>query len=47
MISKLADQKKVFDRITSTVMLGKSLLQLYVNGEKGTGKIFLIKTIKC
>jgi len=35
--------------ITSTVpvMLGKSLLRLYISGEEDTDKSFLIKTIKC
>jgi len=48
MILKLnADQRKVFDIVTSILKLGKSLLQLYISGEKGTGKSFLIKTIKC
>jgi hypothetical protein len=52
MISKLnADQKRVFDRVINTVMPdkfeNKSLLRLYVSGEGGTGKSFLIKTIKC
>ena len=48
MISKLnADQKRVFDRVINTVSDKKSLLRLYVSGEGGTGKSFLIKTIKC
>ncbi|XP_018308806.1 LOW QUALITY PROTEIN: ATP-dependent DNA helicase PIF1-like [Mycetomoellerius zeteki] len=47
MISKLnADQRRVFNRVTNTITSGKSLLRLYVNGG-GTGKSFLIKTIKC
>jgi len=47
MISKLnADQSRVFDKVTNTVMSGK-ILPLYISGEGGTGKSFLIKTIKC
>jgi len=47
MISKLnADQRRVFDKVTNTVMSDKSILRLYVSGEGGTGKSFLIKTIK-
>jgi len=47
MISKLnANQRKVFDKVTNTVMSGK-ILRLYISGEGGTGKSFLIKTIKC
>jgi len=38
MISKLnADQRRVFDRVTNTIASGKSLLRLYVSGERGTG----------
>jgi len=48
MISKLnADQKRIFDKVTNTLMLDKSLLRLYISGEGSTGKSFLIKTIKC
>ncbi|XP_011883981.1 PREDICTED: ATP-dependent DNA helicase PIF1-like isoform X2 [Vollenhovia emeryi] len=49
MISKLnADQRRVFDRVIDTVLLeDKSLLRLYVSVEGGTGKSFLIRTIKC
>jgi len=49
MISKLnADQRRVFDKVTNTVMSDKSILRLYVSGgEGGIGKSFLIKTIKC
>ncbi|XP_018361467.1 PREDICTED: uncharacterized protein LOC108760158 [Trachymyrmex cornetzi] len=48
MISRLnADQKRIFDRVTDTITSGKSVLRLYVSGEGGTGKSFLIKTIKC
>jgi len=47
MISKLnADQRRVFDKVTKTVTSGK-ILQLYISGEGGSGKSFLIKTIKC
>jgi len=47
-ISKLnIDQRRVFDKVTNTVMSHKSILRLYVNGEGNTGKIFSIKTIKC
>jgi len=47
MISKLnTDQRRVFDKVTNTVMSDKSILRLYVSGEGGTGKSFLIKTIK-
>jgi len=42
-----ADQRRVFDRVTNTIMSGKSLLRLYISGKGGTGKSFLIKTIKC
>jgi len=38
-------QRRVFDKVTNTVMLDKVLLRLYVSGEEG--KSFLIKTIKC
>ena len=48
MITKLnSDQKRVFDRVIDTVRLRNSILRLYVSGEGGTGKSFLIKTIKC
>jgi len=48
MVLKLnADQRRVFDRVTNTIMSGKSLLRLYISGEGGTGKSFVIKTIKC
>ncbi|RLU15902.1 hypothetical protein DMN91_011658 [Ooceraea biroi] len=47
MISKLnADQRRVFDRVINAVTSNESLLRLYVGGG-GTGKSFLIKTIKC
>ncbi|KYN29317.1 ATP-dependent DNA helicase PIF1 [Trachymyrmex cornetzi] len=47
MLKLNGDQKRVFDNVTNTVMLDKKLLRLYVSGEGGTGKSFLIKTIKC
>ncbi|KAL6433602.1 hypothetical protein ACFW04_006589 [Cataglyphis niger] len=49
MITKLnTDKKRVFDRVINTVNSDdKSILRLYVSGEGGTGKSFLIKTIKC
>ncbi|XP_071574634.1 uncharacterized protein [Temnothorax nylanderi] len=49
MISNLnADQRRVFDDVINTVTSpdNKQLLK-YVSGEGGTGKSFLIKTIKC
>ncbi|XP_029160319.1 serrate RNA effector molecule homolog, partial [Nylanderia fulva] len=48
MIVKLnTDQKRVFDKVTNAIESDKSILRLYVSGEGGTGKSFLIKTIKC
>ncbi|XP_029172863.1 ATP-dependent DNA helicase PIF1-like [Nylanderia fulva] len=48
MIEKLnMDQKRVFNKIINTIESDKSVLRLYVTGEGGTGKSFLIKTIKC
>jgi len=48
MIAKLnMDQKRVFDRVITTVRSENSILRLYVSGEGGTGKSYLIKTIKC
>jgi len=48
MIAKLnMDQRRVFDRVIDTVSSNNSILRLYVSGEGGTGKSFLIKTIKC
>ncbi|XP_071582385.1 uncharacterized protein [Temnothorax nylanderi] len=53
MISNMnADQRRIFDRVINAVTISpddeqfKQLL-LYVSGEGGTGKSFLIKTIKC
>ena len=48
MISKLNhDQKRIFDTVTNTVNSERNVLRLYVSGEGGTGKSFLIKTIRC
>ncbi|XP_066600982.1 ATP-dependent DNA helicase pif1-like [Prorops nasuta] len=48
MISELnSDQKRVFDKVTKTVSTDNEILRLYVSGEGGTGKSFLIKTIRC
>ncbi|XP_029661949.1 uncharacterized protein LOC115234770 [Formica exsecta] len=42
------DQKLIFDRITAGISDDNSeVLRLYVSGEGGTGKSFLIKTIRC
>jgi len=41
------DQRRVFDKVTNTIISDKSILRLYVHGEGDTGKSFLIKTIKC
>lgn len=47
MILKLnTDQKRIFEKVINTIISSKSL-RLYVSGEGGTGKSFLIKTIKC
>lgn len=40
------DQKRVCDTVISTVQ-SESRLRLYVSGEGGTGKSFLIKIIRC
>ncbi|XP_066600007.1 uncharacterized protein [Prorops nasuta] len=48
MISELnSDQKRVFDKVTKTLLDNNEILRLYVSGEGGTGKSFLIKTIRC
>ncbi|XP_066589552.1 uncharacterized protein [Prorops nasuta] len=48
MISELnADQKRVFDKVTEALTSKNNILRLYVSGEGGTGKSFLIKTIRC
>ncbi|XP_043275424.1 ATP-dependent DNA helicase PIF7-like [Venturia canescens] len=41
-----ADQKRIFDSVTNAINSGE-ILRLYVSGEGGTGKSFLIKTITC
>ena len=41
------DQKRVFDTITNTINSDSKYLRHYVSGEGGTGKSYLIKTIKC
>jgi len=41
------DQKRIFDRITAGISdENNEVLRLYVSGEGGTGKSFLIKTIR-
>ena len=48
MIEKLnIDQKRVFDKVVTTIETNNSILRLYVSGEDGTGKSYLIKAIKC
>ncbi|XP_026826365.1 uncharacterized protein LOC113562157 [Ooceraea biroi] len=49
MVTQLnTDQKRIFDRITAAVSDDNNeVLRLYVSGEGGTGKSFLIKTIRC
>ncbi|XP_067216237.1 uncharacterized protein [Linepithema humile] len=48
MIAKLnIDQKRVFDRVITIIGSDKSILRFYVSGEGGTGKSYLIKTVKC
>ncbi|XP_066585898.1 uncharacterized protein [Prorops nasuta] len=48
MVSELnADQKRVFDKVTEALTSKNNILRLYVSGEGGTGKSFLIKTIRC
>jgi len=47
MIAKLnMGQRRVFDRVIDIVSSVNSILRLYVSGEDGTGKSFLIKTYK-
>lgn len=41
------DQKRIFDKVVNTVTSEREILRLYVSGEGGTGKSFLIKTIRC
>ncbi|XP_025266373.1 uncharacterized protein LOC105249112, partial [Camponotus floridanus] len=40
------DQKRVFDRVCQVLQNKNQILRLYVSGEGGTGKSFLIETIK-
>ncbi|KYN10993.1 ATP-dependent DNA helicase PIF1 [Trachymyrmex cornetzi] len=40
------DQKRVFDRVCEVLQNKNQILRLYVSGEGGTGKSFLIETIK-
>ncbi|XP_066585622.1 ATP-dependent DNA helicase pif1-like [Prorops nasuta] len=48
MISELnSDQERVFNKVTKTLSTDHEILTLYVSGEGGTGKSFLIKTIRC
>lgn len=48
MIANLnVDQKRVFHKVIDTISSDNAILRLYVSGEGGTGKSFLIKTIKC
>ncbi|EZA54483.1 ATP-dependent DNA helicase pfh1-like [Ooceraea biroi] len=47
MIAQLnSDQKRIFDRVTTNILSNNEILRFYVSGEGGTGKSFLIKTIK-
>lgn len=48
MVTQLnTDQKRIFDRITASISDDNSeVLRLYVSGEGGTGKSFLIKNIR-
>ncbi|XP_018374633.1 PREDICTED: uncharacterized protein LOC108768629 [Trachymyrmex cornetzi] len=47
MMSRLnEDQKRVFDRVCEVLQNKNQILRLYVSGEGGTGKSFLIETIK-
>ncbi|XP_074098875.1 ATP-dependent DNA helicase pif1-like [Cotesia typhae] len=41
-----ADQMKVFERIKNNILFDNTKLRLYVSGEGGTGKSFLINVIK-
>ncbi|XP_026827688.1 ATP-dependent DNA helicase PIF1-like [Ooceraea biroi] len=50
MVTQLnTDQKRIFDRITAALSdtNNNEVLRFYVSGEGGTGKSFLIKTIRC
>lgn len=47
MITELnIDQKRVFEKVANAIS-SNDILRLYVSGEGGTGKSFLIKTIRC
>ncbi|CAK1584069.1 unnamed protein product [Parnassius mnemosyne] len=47
MIDKLnSDQKKVFDTVTNKITNKKEILRHFVSGTGGTGKSYLIKTLK-
>ncbi|XP_025265736.1 uncharacterized protein LOC112638371 [Camponotus floridanus] len=47
MMSRLnEDQKRVFDKVCQVLQNKNQILRLYVSGEGGTGKSFLIETIK-
>ncbi|KYQ48169.1 DNA repair and recombination protein pif1, mitochondrial [Trachymyrmex zeteki] len=47
MMSRLnEDQKRIFDRVCQVLQNKNQILRLYVSGEGGTGKSFLIETIK-
>ncbi|XP_066599997.1 uncharacterized protein [Prorops nasuta] len=48
MISELnSDQERFFNKVTTTLSTDHEILRLYVSGEGGTGKSFLIKAIRC
>lgn len=48
MISELnSDQKRIFDKVTEIIKSENQILRMYVSGEGGTGKSFLIHTIRC
>jgi len=48
MITKLnINQERVTYKVITTVRTDNLILRLYVNGEGGTVKSYLIKTIKC
>ncbi|KYN05749.1 ATP-dependent DNA helicase PIF1 [Cyphomyrmex costatus] len=47
MIAQLnSDQKRIFDKVTASILSNSENLRLYISGEGGTGKSFLIKTIR-
>ena len=48
MISKLnPDQKRIFDNVTSTILSGGNPVRLFISEEGGSGKNFLIETLRC